>query len=361
MFADDDLHAIAAGLCGGTVLAVTPVLGGGNNRLYRVDTAAGRFALKCYGPLEARGDRLGNEFDGLRFLATGGAVAAPAPIATDRGRRMALYEWIDGGPANPAPADGIAQALAFVATLRHAGDTRPAGWVGTATEACLSGVELLRQIDRRLAALGSAPDLAGFLSEEVAPLRTLAGMRMAKLYADAGLDPSADIPMAGRVLSPSDFGFHNAVRRPDGRLVFVDFEYFGWDDPVKLTADLPWHPGMTLSPDQGRAWLAGTAALFGQDPSFAVRLSAQIPLFGLRWCLIVLNEFLPERWLRRLAAGGSDLDWQQAKATQLAKARGILARVSKLAAIDDPPSLSSFQSPSWSPLWTTGPATSDSW
>ena len=46
-----------------------------------------------------------------------------------------------------------------------------------------------------------------------------------------------DIDSAERTLSPSDFGFHNALKRSDGRIVFLDFEYFGWDDPAKMTAE----------------------------------------------------------------------------------------------------------------------------
>ena len=34
-----------------------------------------------------------------------------------------------------------------------------------------------------------------------------------------------------RTLSPSDFGFHNALLRGGREWVFLDFEYFGWDDP----------------------------------------------------------------------------------------------------------------------------------
>ena len=55
-----------------------------------------------------------------------------------------------------------------------------------------------------------------------------------------------------QVLSPSDFGFHNAILKESGDLVFLDFEYFGRDDPVKLMADFIWHPGMKLSNLQKR-------------------------------------------------------------------------------------------------------------
>ena len=61
------------------------------------------------------------------------------------------------------------------------------------------------------------------------------------------------------------------------------------------------------------------AALFGGDPGFAVRLNAQLPLYGLRWCAILLNEFLPARWQRRVFAGTAH-EWPAAKARQLGKA-----------------------------------------
>ena len=37
-------------------------------------------------------------------------------------------------------------------------------------------------------------------------------------------------------ISPSDFGFHNALRTNTGP-VFFDFEFSGWDDPAKTIID----------------------------------------------------------------------------------------------------------------------------
>ena len=62
--------------------------------------------------------------------------------------------------------------------------------------------------------------------------------------------------------------------------------------------------------------------LYGEDASFGVRLEALLPLFGLRWVLILLNEFVPERWQRRVLAGAAE-SWGEAKARQLNKARAI--------------------------------------
>jgi hypothetical protein len=107
-------------------------------------------------------------------------------------------------------------------------------------------------------------------------------------------------------------------------LAFLDFEYFGWDDPVKLTADILLHPGRPLEPLQRKHFRRAATRLYGGDPAFADRLSAYLPLFGLRWVLILLNEFIPERWQRRVLAGETG-SWSDIKARQLAHARAFLA------------------------------------
>ena len=107
-------------------------------------------------------------------------------------------------------------------------------------------------------------------------------------------------------------------------MAFVDFEYFGWDDPVKLSADILLHPGRTLAAPQRLRFRRAACELYGKDPCFAERLDAYLPLFGLRWVLILLNEFIPERWQRRVLAGAGE-SWADAKTTQLALASDFLA------------------------------------
>src|SRR6202041_3384794 len=133
-----------------------------------------------------------------------------------------------------------------------------------------------------------------------------------------------ELPDEWQSLVPSDFGFHNSLRRPDGALAFLDFEYFGWDDPVKLTADILLHPGRPLELPQRERFRQAATRLYGGDPAFATRLPAYQPLFGLRWVLILLNEFIPERWQRRVLAGETG-SWSDVKVRQLSHAREFLA------------------------------------
>jgi len=58
----------------------------------------------------------------------------------------------------------------------------------------------------------------------------------------------------------------------------------------------------------------------------AERLSVLLPLYALRWCAIILGELLPERWRHRLENNADLGEWDQARATQISKARLLISR-----------------------------------
>lgn len=296
-------EARAAALLGRPVEHAAMIVGkGANNRIFRVTAGGDAFALKIYPENDPRG-RLEHEWAALSFLVAEGEAMVPRPLARDAG--AALYEWVEGGRP-PADAESLDAMAGFLERL-HARRARAAA-LPEAAEACFSEAEILRQLRARHARLSQVEgeaELAGLLAA-IAPHLARDG------------DP-APLPMELRSLSPSDFGLHNALAAPRG-IVFLDFEYFGWDDPVKLVADAMWHPGMALAADQAERLRAACEGFYGHgDPGFAGRLAARLPLFGLRWVLIILNEFLPERWALRTHAGAEDQ--MAAKRTQLTKAR----------------------------------------
>lgn len=316
-------RAVAGRLCGAEILAFQRCGGGGNNQVYRVETPHATFALKAYGSSEVDDrDRLGHEFDGLRFLqAAGLGSVVPAAIAVDRTSRCALYEWIEGTSPSEHGAAEIAAALHLVESLHRVRAGARDASLPIATEGVLRLAELVEQLDHRLARLAPIaphePELAAFLDAE---LRPELARRVARL---AEWDQHLPLVAAHRTLSPSDFGFHNALRAADGTLRFIDFEYFGWDDPVKLTADFLWHPAMQLSAAERRQFIDGATNTYRDDPHFLTRLAVCFPLYGIRWSLIILNEFLPQLWARRAFAGKGG-DWGTAKRVQLQKARANL-------------------------------------
>jgi len=333
---DDALRHLAAELLGKAVEALVPVRGGGNNRLFRIDAQDGSsWAFKVYGSREEDPrDRMGAEVGGLRFLERYNVSSVPRVMAHDRRAGCAVYEWIDGTSVNPPSIIDVDAALRFVAELQALGQVDGTERLPLASAATLSGDAVVKQIVSRRArfdVLSSADegceDLFGFLDGDYASVVATAIETARAGYAANDLDFDTELDQSQWVLSPSDFGFHNTLRRKSGRLAFIDFEYFGWDDPAKLVSDFLLHPGMTLSRPFRQRFLKGGMAVYGEgDPTFQTRLKALYPLYGLCWCLIILNEFLPDFWARRVAAAGT-LDAGVVRDRQLQKARRMLAQV----------------------------------
>jgi hypothetical protein len=83
---------------------------------------------------------------------------------------------------------------------------------------------------------------------------------------------------------------------------------------------------MTLTPDLRARFRAGAEKIYGNDRFFSNRLEAFFPLIGLRWVLIMLNEFRPEYWRRRQLAGYFG-DYREVRRRQLDRARELLLKL----------------------------------
>lgn len=308
MITSDLARDIALAFCDEPVQDVLAVRGGGNNRLFKIHCSTRSFALKWYPPqVEDPRDRLGAEFRALHFLHENGPSPTPRAFHYDPETNVGVYEWIEGAPPGQPGPDDIDSAVSFAASLYALSKKEDAQNISPASEACFSAAILVEQIERRavrLEALASEhPSLKSFLSQLFRPRFSQAIDNATEGYEKNGLEFNAEIPEARRTLSPSDFGFHNAIRREDKSLVFLDFEYFGWDDPVKLVSDFLLHPGMNLTADLRQRFCVGAGAIFSSEPNFTLRFQLLFPLFALRWSMILLNEFLPERLERRKIAG----------------------------------------------------------
>jgi hypothetical protein len=320
--------AVAQSLLKGPVDAIDRIRGGRNSRVYRVRRGGECFAVKHYPPRDNNSrDRLKTEFEALLFMERHGINAVPRPLAIDPEHRYALLSWIDGDAIEVVAESDIDLAAGFLATLHRLAGVAEAELQPLGAEACLSGIEIVAQLGRRLARLGcvaaAEPDLAELLDRIADFLFSTVLPNVTADYRLLGLSFARPVPTGSRSLCPSDFGFHNALRGAAG-LIFIDFEYFGWDDPVKLTCDFLLHPGMRLSSGLKQCFLQATLRIYGVDPKVAARLRLLYPLFAVRWCLILLNEFLPERWAYRVHAAEAP-DWQKAKERQLALASELLA------------------------------------
>jgi len=328
---DDDVRMWANLLLDQPVKKCEKISGRGNSRVYKLTSMDGRqYALKMYPDrsLDHR-TRLETEFNAVRFLRANGFDNVPDAVRKDDDLNLGLYSWVGGQFIGAPDHQDLTQAIEFVRRLYKVSKASQYPADQLATEACLSAKELVNQVDARLKRLRSFsmnnPALSEFLNRSFRPVWWDLKQILAQTWPESSREKELDSKY--RILSPSDFGFHNALK--DGReITFIDFEYFGWDDPVKLTADFLWHPAMELHSNLTEKWKNAMLDIFGIEPYFRERLNAAMPLYGLRWAMIVLNEFLPEFAGRRKNAGEiGSYNLEMTQKVQLKKAKHYCEKV----------------------------------
>lgn len=330
-----DLKIACRNLLGRRVLNLERIGGGRNSQVYRLQCEDDSFALKCY--FQTRLDqrnRLKTEFSSLQFLWRHGLRCIPQPLFLNAEMGFAIYEYIDGqkiaaDAVSPADIDQLVRFLLALEPLKIQFDSQD---LGPASEACFSIQSIFENLEKRLHRLMALPSegnayeaLHQFLQVDFLPaLKMLKGWSQARLPAAVF---TSELPLAARTLSPSDFGFHNALQRTPDNLIFLDLEYFGWDDPAKMISDFLLHPAMQLDHRLKQQFVQQMFVGLGKIDGLVRRVETVYPLFGLKWCLILLNEFVPTDLLRRAFANQTPIDKTSRQFEQLAKAQRMLSHI----------------------------------
>lgn len=325
---------VAAGL--GDNFRLRQLSGGGNNRVYCVTTPAACALLKAYfqHPADPR-DRLGAEWAFSSYAWNHGIRVVPRPLGRDRSRSIGLYEFVDGRKLNPDEVNSaiVGKALSFFGELNESRHLPTARVLPIGSEAAFSLGDHFRCIERRVRRLETVEESSDVHREAVRFIRDemLAIWKEYENYftrsADAlRLDIDEEIPRRDRCISPSDFGFHNALLANDGSLRFIDFEYAGWDDPVRMICDFFCQPAVPVPMEHLDHFASAVVARLSDPEMHLHRLAVMLPLYQIKWCCIILNHFLPVgSQRRRFAMSSTDQDEQ--KSRQLEKARSSLNRI----------------------------------
>ena len=321
---------------------ITPLPGGANNQVYRFDVERSAFLLKSYfRHADDPRDRLGAEFSFSEFAWSNGLRCLPRPLARDDGRGLGLYEFIAGERVTAADVtDRLSrQALDFYLALNRHRHSPEAARLSAASEACFAVGSHLRRVGQRVERLAAIEtdsrteqEARRFVLDELLPAWDKVRDFVEREVARTGLAVAQELPPDERCVSPSDFGFHNAILGEDGLLRFIDFEYAGWDDPARMVCDFFCQPAVPL-PASLRDHFAEAAMAEMREPDYHFRrIGLLLPVYQLKWCCILLNEFLPVSSRRRLFAA-SERSLEERRTAQLQKARRALseAAVSRLA------------------------------
>jgi hypothetical protein len=296
------------GIDGG--FSATPLSGGANNRVFRIDANGSSVGvIKAYfsHPDDPR-NRAKAEFEFSTFAWAQGVRSIPEPLGYDDEGQVGLYAYVDGlgMVAGEVDGDAVAQAIAFCQAINaNRGDT-VAQDLGDGSEACFSIDEHLAAIGQRVRRLDAIAATSALDRDAIALVRDRVAPAWESLSASIATSEVRLAP-ADRCISPSDFGFHNALRLANGELRFLDFEYAGWDDPAKLVCDFFCQPKVPVSQSSFNDFAHAIAETVADADGAVQRAALLLPAYRLKWACILLNDFLPVGASRRgFADGGAD-------------------------------------------------------
>jgi len=271
-------------------LLLQPLPGGANNRVFRLRAEGADHVLKVYfqNPDDPR-DRFRTERAFYNHLWRHNIRRTPEPCGWDEQHRFGLFSFVPGRKLRPGEVteDFVGQALDFVLEANQARATVSPDSIPIASEACFSVAEHLALVERRIARLqhiGTQTDIdaqaTAFVRDELNPAWEKI---RAAIAAESGSSVDDVLPRTGRCLSPSDFGFHNALLAANGRLHFFDFEYAGWDDPAKLVCDFFCQPQIPVSETHWDQFVPLLDRALGCAGTLIQRARRLLPAYRIKW------------------------------------------------------------------------------
>ncbi len=321
------------------------VSGGGNNRVYRLEVrdrstelgpaGCAPLLLKSYfRDVRDTRNRAETEHKFLEYAWSVGVRSVPQPLACDSVAGLALMECVDGARVSHVGDVEVRESLAFLRALNRFREA--AASLANAAESCFTLSAHVDVVDARVNRLANSssewtcPEVMDFLVSRLVPQWISVRDDFRVHSTESGIAFEAELPVFERILSPSDFGFHNALRTPAGPLTFIDFEYAGWDDPAKLVCDFFTQPEL---PVPGR-YLGSFVDVINdvldldtdRSDSLRSRVDLLLPIYRVKWCCILLNELSPAGRARR-EFSGDQVDEERIHA-QLDKAVSMLETVS---------------------------------
>lgn len=316
-------------------ILIEPVSGGGNNRIFLIDTKGPKYILKYYfRHKDDKRNRLDSEYLFTSFAWDHGIRCVAEPIARDQASSVGIYRFIEGHKYLPGDIGDkeMGQALNFIRELNmHKSD---ATYLPYAAEACFSIEDHLNLVDYRIGRLKAIEVEDDTDEEALRFINTDLASRWFTLkdsiISDAnmgGISLPEKILPGDSVLSPSDFGFHNAIIGSDGIIRFIDFEYAGWDDPAKTVGDFFSQVAVPVPMTYFDKFVETIldSVYNAEKTRFKIRLL--LPLYRIKWCCIVLNHFLRVERERKVFAVH---DAMEKKHEQLDKAKRLLSSIESL-------------------------------
>lgn len=295
--------------------------GGISNRVYRLEAQGyPDLIAKEYYPDDRR--RIDREYSALDFFNRHSPGNTPVPYFRE-GNKFAIYSFeqsVDRQPEDVTTGDAH-QVSGFVNSMYSFPPASTSGQFDDAVMASFSLEDFLKGTKFRVGKFMQHVQ-QGAVHADVRNLHdsyNVSGLtdrieeRVRKMSGNIYERP-LDLDM--KRLSPTDFGVHNMLFRPTGDICFIDFEFFGWDDPMKLVSNFYHHEKNSgLSQEVRRSFIRDFVSSSTLPAEMLGRLDSYMLLSAAEWIGVMLWSITPEKIaIRQFANPQFDVESYRRKA-----------------------------------------------
>ena len=263
------------------------ITGGLNSGIRLVEVGGSKYIIKTY-PEDLTRQRLDTEFRFLVLMNKVGIQNVPKPIKKLSGLNVGVYSYLHGDTIKTATDFNVSASADFIIELNE--KMAPfSNKLNFASDRFVSYENLLESIGRRILSLRGWAHLHS--KEYVYTVNEfyIIFQKIIDQNSTTAREFNDNICQMNQVISPSDFGLHN-VLQDEVTVKFLDFEYAGNDNCLKLICDFYCQPRIPISNSQFRGFVnkLNNRVLHVNN---LLDVSAKfLPLFRLKWSCIILNQ-----------------------------------------------------------------------
>lgn len=293
----------------------------GNNKLFEiVDEDAQRYLVKVYSDRVSfsdiredewsRGER---EFKTISYLWEKNFREIPRPIFFDSEAQIGVYSFERGRiiKQEEIKKEHVDHMIEFLIKLSKFIDPDK-DYFPVAISGCLNMQQYLDVVKQRFEKINDGldssimtPDIRSFLDDIYLEIKKIEEKFLSELDEK---ELTEEISLHRQVLTPGDYGFHNILVDEYGEYKFLDFEYFGRDDPTRQILDLKHHAQMNEIDDEMKDYFVKR---YMEELHFTIeqkkRLKLIEPLIQITWVLIYLNV-LSKEYIEKIKEAHGDIE-----------------------------------------------------
>lgn len=225
--------------------------------------------------------RIKSEFKNVQLLNNVQPNFHPIPLNYDPNYEFATYLWIDGNSIDKVSKSFIDDVIGYIIKINNIKIRKFPLKRFRASASCLTYNDILRQINTRFNSfyLVKNKDIEIHLIE----LKKY----FDKIKKNFNFKNPKKIQKKEIIISPSDLSIKNFIYQKNNKIFFIDYEYIGYDDSIKLICDTIIHPANNFNYNLSKYFLYNfnsNVTKINTD-----RFKQIFHFYGLIWCLIILN------------------------------------------------------------------------